>query len=139
MSPELPLLDMGLTSHLGVSFEEVSADECVVRLDVDERHHQPLGVVHGGIYCTLVETAASTAAAMWAIEQGRAGVMGVANSTDFFRPQRSGTLEARATPVHRGRSQQVWQVTVNRLADGALVARGQVRLHNLDGFQPPGT
>lgn len=138
-SDRLPPLLQGLAGFLGMTYEVVSADECVVRLEVAERHLQPLGLVHGGVYTAMVETAASTGAAMWAIAQGRGGVVGVSNSTDFFRPQRGGTLEARAMPVHRGRTQQVWQVAVTRLADGALVARGQVRLHNLDGLPSPRT
>jgi 1,4-dihydroxy-2-naphthoyl-CoA hydrolase len=36
-----------------------------------------------------------------------------------------------ATPIHRGRTQQLWQVTIVRDDDGALVARGQVRLQNI--------
>ena len=57
-------------------------------------------------------------------------MVGVNNSTDFYRAVREGTLTSTATPVHRGRSQQVWVVeTVDE--DGRMVSRGQVRLQNL--------
>jgi uncharacterized protein (TIGR00369 family) len=64
----------------------------------------------------------------WDGERGK--VVGVSNTTDFLRAVREGRLTATATPVHRGRSQQLWQVEVTD-ASTRLVARGQVRLQNL--------
>jgi 1,4-dihydroxy-2-naphthoyl-CoA hydrolase len=58
--------------------------------------------------------------------------VGVANTTDFLRPHRAGRLQVVAVPVHQGRSQQLWQVEVRRREDGKLVARGQVRLQNVE-------
>jgi acyl-coenzyme A thioesterase PaaI-like protein len=60
-----------------------------------------------------------------------AGCVGVSNQTDFLRSTRDGVLLGSATPIHRGRTQQLWQVTVTRQEDGKLVARGQVRLQNI--------
>ncbi len=57
-------------------------------------------------------------------------VVGVNNSTDFYRAVREGDLTSTALPVHRGRSQQVWVVETLD-AEGRMVARGQVRLQNL--------
>ena len=54
----------------------------------------------------------------------------MSNQTDFLRAVRDGELTAVGTPVHRGRSQQLWQVEITD-ADDRLVARGQVRLQNL--------
>jgi uncharacterized protein (TIGR00369 family) len=88
-------------------------------------------VVHGGVYCTLVETLASTGGALWAMENGMAGCVGVSNQTDFLRPTTNGVLIGSATPIHRGRTQQLWQVSVVREEDAKLVARGQVRLQNV--------
>ena len=76
----------------------------------------------------MVETLASIGAGVWLGERGK--VVGVNNSTDFYRAVTEGLLTSTATPVHRGRSQQVWVVeTVDE--DGRLVSRGQVRLQNL--------
>jgi 1,4-dihydroxy-2-naphthoyl-CoA hydrolase len=55
----------------------------------------------------------------------------VSNQTDFLRPVREGDLHAVATPIHRGRLQQLWLVEVKD-SDDRPVARGQVRLQNLD-------
>ncbi len=93
---------------------------------------QPYGIVHGGVYCTMVETLASHAAALRAMADGNI-VVGISNTTDFLRATREGVLEAVAEPVHLGRSQHLWQVRIWRQADGKVVARGQVRLQVLPG------
>jgi len=119
------------TDWLGVRFDEADGDHVVVRWTADERMHQPVGIVHGGVHCSVVETLASVGAQLWLGEQGREGhVVGVNNSTDFFRAVSEGDLTSVATPVHRGRSQQVWLVETHD-AERRLVARGQVRLQNL--------
>lgn len=118
-------------THSDIEITEATADRCVGRVAVRPHHHQPYGVVHGGLYCTLVETLASTGAALWAMEQGLMGCVGVNNSTDFLRSVREGVLVGEATPIHRGRTQQLWDVSVTREEDGKLVARGRVRLQNI--------
>lgn len=116
---------------IGLDVQEIGPDRVLAVLDVDERHHQPYGVVHGGIYCSIIETIASYGAVSWAAESGIIGAVGVSNATDFLRSHRTGRLRAVATPIHRGRTQQLWQVTIARDEDGVLVARGQVRLQNI--------
>ena len=121
----------GLSGLVGIEIEEAGPDRCVMTLEIDHRHLQPYGIVHGGTFCVLVEAAASTGAAIHAMGQGLTGAVGVSNTTDFFRSHREGKIRATATPLHRGRSQQVWQVEITRDQDGVLLARGQVRSHNL--------
>src|SRR5665811_472189 len=121
----------GLNGRLGIKFEEARSDRCVLSLDIDERHYQPYGLVHGGIYCVLVETAASVGAALYAMENGMNGAVGVSNATDFYRSHREGRIRAVATPIHQGRTQQVWEAKILRESDDVLLSRGQVRLHNL--------
>ena len=121
----------GLNGLVGIEYDEVDPERVVVSLEIEERHHQPYGLVHGGTYCTLVETAASLGAALSAMERGMAGAVGVSNATDFYRSHRTGKIRATATPIHRGRTQQVWQVDVVREADDVLLARGHVRLQNV--------
>jgi len=118
-------------THSEIELTDMSSERAIGRVVVQPHHHQPYGVVHGGLYCTLVETLASTGAALWAMEQGMMGCVGVHNATDFLRATREGTLIGTATPLHQGRTQQLWAVDVVREEDGKLVARGQVRLQNL--------
>jgi len=121
----------GLAEVLGLTFTRADAERVEIEWTVGPQHHQPYGIVHGGVYCAVVETAASVAGALWLGERGI--VVGVSNQTDFLRAVREGVLRAAAAPVHRGRMQQLWLVEIRDDAE-RLVARGQVRLQNL----PPG-
>lgn len=125
---EMPDPAGGFMALLGLEFDEVSGDRVVIRWRVRPELHQPHGIQHGGVYCAVVETAASIGGSLWLGERGR--VVGVSNQTDFLRAVRDGELTAVGTPVHRGRSQQLWQVEISDAA-GRLVSRGQVRLQNL--------
>jgi 1,4-dihydroxy-2-naphthoyl-CoA hydrolase len=118
----------GFDTVLGAEYREVSGDRVVVGYAVAPQLLQPYGIVHGGVHCAVVEGAASVGAATWFGERGR--VVGVSNQTDFLRAVTEGSLTGVATPIHRGRSQQLWQVLITDERE-RLVARGQVRLQNL--------
>ncbi|MFI7429188.1 PaaI family thioesterase [Micromonospora sp. NPDC049836] len=126
----MPDVTGGFVALLGLKFDEVSGDRVVIRWQVRPELHQPYGIQHGGVYCAVVETAASIGGALWLGDQGK--VVGVANQTDFLRAVRDGELTAVGTPIHRGRSQQLWLVEITD-EGGRLVSRGQVRLQNLTG------
>ena len=112
-------------------FTELSPDVARAQLEVQPKLLQPMGIVHGGVYCSMVESMASVAAYTWLSANGGGAVVGVNNNTDFLRAIGSGTVYGTATPVHRGRRQQLWLVTITD-ADDRVVARGQVRLQNLE-------
>jgi 1,4-dihydroxy-2-naphthoyl-CoA hydrolase len=121
----------GFESAIGLRIVEASATKVVGEIDIVDGHLQPYGMVHGGVFCSMVETLASYGAALWASEQGWFGAVGLSNSTDFLRATREGTVRGEATAIHQGRNQQIWQVVVTRSGDGKVAARGQVRLHNV--------
>ena len=115
--------------HLGVEMTEVTGDQVVARWTAAPHHHQPYGIVHGGVHCSVVETRASVGAATWLGDKGQ--VVGVNNNTDFFRAVSEGAMTSVGVPLHQGRLQQLWVIETHSDADGRLVARGQVRLQNL--------
>jgi uncharacterized protein (TIGR00369 family) len=119
---------MGL---LDIEFNERTATRVRGSIAADERHHQPWGIVHGGLYTTAIETFATTGAFEAVKERGKQAV-GVTNVTDFLRPHRNGRLDVLAVAVQQGRTQQLWQVEIRRREDNKLIARGQVRLQNVD-------
>lgn len=119
-------------THTGIEVTEASVDRAVGHVDLTPDHHQPYGAVHGGVYTTLVETLASTGAALWALDNGLGGAMGVSNTTDFLKAVSDGRLVGVATPIHRGRTQQLWEVAVTHESTDRLVAHGQVRLQNVE-------
>jgi len=122
----------GWDSTLGIRVEELTPTRVVAFVDIDERHHQGYGIVHGGVWASVVESVGSHGAAMAAHEiTGQMAVVGIANSTDFLRPHRTGRVRATGTPIQTGRTQQIWLVEIERVDDGKMVARGQLRVQNL--------
>jgi uncharacterized protein (TIGR00369 family) len=129
--PQLPWPPVtGWDRTMGLRIVRASRDEVVAEYDVDARHHQPYGIVHGGVHCTAVETVCSTGAGLDAMARGQS-VVGVENHTSFVRAVRAGTVTVRATPITRGRRSQLWEA-VARDADGRVVSTGRVRLLCLD-------
>ena len=114
----------------GLELTEVTGTRVAGSIDLGPQHHTPWGVVHGGVYCTVVESAASIGASTAVTERGQFSV-GVSNSTDFLRPMTAGRLDVVAEPVQQGKTLQLWLVTLTRADDGKVVARGQVRLQNV--------
>jgi 1,4-dihydroxy-2-naphthoyl-CoA hydrolase len=117
-------------TELGLRFTELTADGARAQLEVTPKLLQPMGLVHGGVYCSMVESMASAAAFTWLATRGGGNVVGVNNNTDFLRSISSGMVHGTAEPIHRGRRQQLWLVTITDSTD-RVVARGQVRLQNL--------
>lgn len=98
--------------------------------DLDERHHQYGGVVHGGVYCTIVEAVAGLGA-NYAVAKTDRSAVGVHNSTHFLRPFTTGRVLVEAQAVHQGRSYQLWEVVICAAATGKPLARGQLRAQNI--------
>lgn len=123
-------LGKGFDSELGLTYLDLGPDGARAQLKVADKLLQPYGIVHGGVYCSIVESLGSVSAAVWLADNGGGNVVGVNNNTDFLRAISSGTVTAVSTPIHRGRRQQLWQITITDEND-KLVARGQVRLQNM--------
>ena len=117
---------------LGLVFDEVSGEHVVAHLEIARRHQQPYGIVHGGVWASIVESVASHGAAHAVMgEDAIAGVVGTSNLTDFLRSHSEGRVDAVGRPVFVGRTQQLWTVEITRATDAKLVSRGQVRFQNL--------
>jgi uncharacterized protein (TIGR00369 family) len=116
---------------LDIQFDEVQPTRVSGSIAADQRHHQPWGIVSGGQYTTAIEAFATFGAYEAVKDRGQQAV-GVTNITDFVRPHKNGRLQVEANAIHQGRTQQLWQVEIRRSEDDKLVARGQVRLQNID-------
>ncbi|MGH3718527.1 MAG: PaaI family thioesterase [Pseudonocardiaceae bacterium] len=131
---ELPDLSLEAASPFviaaGLVIDEVSGTQVLGHLDLGPDHHTPWGIVHGGVYATAVETAASIGASAAVAELGQYAVS-VHNATDFLRACTECQADVVAEPIYQGRSQQLWVVTVSD-QNARLLARGQVRLRNIE-------
>src|SRR5437762_1191337 len=123
---ELPTLP-GFDSYIGLRLVDSSPDGVTATFEVRPELHQPYGLLHGGVLATVVETVGSVSASIWY----DGPVVGTSNHTNFLRATRDGVLTARSTPVHRGRTQQLWEIEITDEQD-RLVAKGQLRIANLD-------
>jgi 1,4-dihydroxy-2-naphthoyl-CoA hydrolase len=123
-------LGAGFDSEIGLEFLELTPDGGAARLEINDKLLQPWGIVHGGVYCAIIESLASVSGQVWLTENGGGNVVGGNNNTDFLRAISSGTVTAVSTPIHRGRRQQLWVITITDDKE-RVVARGQVRLQNL--------
>jgi 1,4-dihydroxy-2-naphthoyl-CoA hydrolase len=128
---ELPMGPLpGLDGHLGLIVDELTPDRIVGHVDLDARHHQPFGIVHGGVYCSIVETLGSIAGSR-NVPEGKA-VVGVNNNTHFLASMSEGRVIGVGTPISRGRTQQLWSIEIRRESDGRLMATGQLRLQAIE-------
>ena len=107
---------------LGIRITQLGADEAVVEVDVSDRLFQHAGIVHGGIYVLLMESAASVAAA-FAVDVSTQRIAGQEISASHLRATTSGKLSARARPLHRGKTSLVYACDVDN--DGKLVSTGR--------------
>jgi 1,4-dihydroxy-2-naphthoyl-CoA hydrolase len=120
---------------LGIRLLEASGARVVAVLDVRGDHHQPHGIIHGGVYASLVESATGVGASLWLGDEGVA--VGVSNHTDLLRAVPAGILRVEATPLHQGRLLQSWQADVVD-GTGRRVAHGKVTLVNRRCAPPAG-
>jgi 1,4-dihydroxy-2-naphthoyl-CoA hydrolase len=131
--PELPDVALDKSSPFvresGFVVDRATGDEVRGHVNAGPTQHTPWGVVHGGLYATVIESACSIGASAAVLDKQHYAV-GLSNQTDFVRAHREGRLTVRAWPVHQGRTGQLWQCDLTR-DDGKLVAQGRVRLQNV--------
>jgi 1,4-dihydroxy-2-naphthoyl-CoA hydrolase len=114
-----------LDDVLGFQLTELGPEVAHAHVAIDERHLQPLGVVHGGVYAALAESLASHATAATVMADGYLA-LGLSNLTSFFRPVSGGVVSATARRLHRGRTTWVWDVSFTEADGGALCATSRI-------------
>lgn len=118
----------------GLVVDEVRPTEVTGHIELGPDHHTPWGIVHGGVYATAIESAASIGASFAVREAGMVAV-GLTNTTHFLRSATAGRVTVRAHALNQGRTQQLWKVDVEDEA-GRLLAHGEVRLQNVAASAP---
>lgn len=96
---------------LGIEIISATAEKVVLEMTVDERHHQPMGILHGGVSVVLAETAASLGA-MMAVDLTKQTPVGVEINANHLRSVKSGKLTTIATPNYHGRTLSVWNIEI---------------------------
>jgi 1,4-dihydroxy-2-naphthoyl-CoA hydrolase len=121
-------------SSVGSPFDELIGTEWLsdeperarVRIEVRDDLKQPVGLLHGGVLSTLVETVCSGATFRQVREEGMAAI-GQSLDISFLRPITEGTVTVDARPRHRGRTSWVWEVEASD-AEGRLCALARMTI-----------
>lgn len=100
-----------LVEWIGIEITEVGDDFVRGRMPVDQRTHQPYGLLHGGASVVLAETLGSIAGAMVVAGTG-AKVVGLEINANHLRAVHSGWVIGTARSLHVGRSTQVWEIRI---------------------------
>jgi len=119
-----------LMEALGILYSAAGDEFLEATMPVESRHHQPMGILHGGATAALAESVASAASAIQLGRSGRVPV-GLELSINHIRSVREGLLTARAEPIHLGRSTQLWQIRIRDPQD-RLVALAKLSVMVLD-------
>jgi 1,4-dihydroxy-2-naphthoyl-CoA hydrolase len=113
----------------GLVLDAIKGSKVAGHIDLTAAHHTPWGIVHGGVYATAVESAASIGATAAVVDRGQVAV-GLTNTTHFLRSLTDGRVDVDAVALYQGRTHQLWRVDITD-ESGGLVAHGEVRLQNI--------
>ena len=97
--------------HIGTEWLNLDPEDARARIELRDELRQPYGILHGGVYSSLIESLCSYATAAAVYKDGMIA-MGQSIEVSFVRPVTDGHAEARAVARHRGRSTWVWEVEV---------------------------
>ena len=120
-----------LADALGMELTEVTDNYLEGRMPVDGRTHQPMGLLHGGASVALAETLGSIAA-MLRVDRTKQACVGLEINANHIKGVRDGWVRGRATPVHIGRSTQVWEIRITHEETGALVCLSRITMAVID-------
>ena len=94
---------------LGIEFTSLGEDFIEARMPVDERTHQPAGILHGGASVVLSETLGSIASSM-VVDNSKYMGVGLEVNANHLRPVASGFVTGTCKPLHIGAKTHVWEI-----------------------------
>lgn len=115
-----------MVGHLGIEYIAIGENWLEGKMPVDQRTHQPLGLLHGGANVALAETLGSMAANL-VLDMDKQYAVGLDINANHLRAVRSGYVFGRAEAVHIGKSTQVWQIHIRDEA-GKLVCTSRLTM-----------
>jgi 1,4-dihydroxy-2-naphthoyl-CoA hydrolase len=96
---------------IGTEWLDDDPDHARVRIELRDELRQPVGLLHGGVISSLVESICSRATALAVLGDGMMA-MGQSITVNFIRPVTEGTAEVQARARHRGRTTWIWDAEV---------------------------
>ncbi len=111
---ELPLpipYEKTFDALYGLVVDEQTEERVLAHVDIEDRHKQPMGLVHGGLLASIAESITSMGTGMAVLRDGNSA-QGLSNQTSFLRPVLGSRIDAEARRRHRGRTTWVWEVDI---------------------------
>lgn len=105
-----------LAEVLDMNFVAIGDDYLRLEMPVDQRTHQPFGLLHGGASAALAETVGSVASWL-CINQEKQICVGMEINCNHIRGKREGRIVATARPLHLGATSHVWDIRINDEAE----------------------
>lgn len=119
-----------MAERIGIEFTAIGSDSLEARMPVDQRTHQPLGLLHGGASVALAETLGSVGATC-CVDMNRQYCVGLEINANHIRSVRSGFVKGITRPLHVGKKTQVWEIRIMDEQD-QLVCISRITLAVLD-------
>ncbi len=110
------IIEGQMARHLGIEISEVGPDFMRATMPVDHRTIQRIGILHGGASLALAETVGSIAAS-YCVDREAFYIVGQEINANHIRPVSTGQVHATATPLHLGRTTQVWAIRIKNDED----------------------
>lgn len=98
-------------SLLGIKTTEVNGAEVRAEMAITQSHLAPNGYLHAGSVVSLADTACGNGC-ISNLPEGATGFTTIELKSNHLGTVREGALECIATPVHKGRTTQVWDAVV---------------------------
>ena len=114
-----------LVTTLGIECIEIGENFIVLKMPVDRRTHQPMGILHGGASAALIETVGSMGSTLL-IDLEKEVPVGLEINCNHVRSVKSGFVLATGTLVHCGRRTHVWQVNIHEEGTKRLICIGRL-------------
>ena len=96
---------------LGITVTEIGDNYVIGTMPVDQRTVQPYGILHGGASVVLAGSLGSIAS-HYVVDSEKYVTVGLDINANHLRPVRSGFVTGKASPIHLGRKNHVWDVEI---------------------------
>jgi 1,4-dihydroxy-2-naphthoyl-CoA hydrolase len=114
-----------LMETLGIECVEIGDDYIISTMPVDQRNHQPMGLLHGGASAALIESIGSMGSSLL-LDLEKEYPVGLEVNANHVGGIKSGIVKAVGKIVHAGKKTHVWQVDIFDQETNKMVATGRL-------------
>jgi 1,4-dihydroxy-2-naphthoyl-CoA hydrolase len=120
-----------LMEKLGIECIELGDDYVVSKMPVDQRTHQPMGLLHGGASAALIESIGSMGSTLL-LDITKQHPVGIEINANHVGGIRSGNVIAKGKIIHAGKRTHLWQVDIHEEGSEKLICTGRLTVMIVD-------